>query len=55
MSLSDSLRRFGAWLESWPDDLLTLSLLAAAGLLIYIALTEKPLGKAVVLAWIVLP
>jgi hypothetical protein len=41
--------------EGAPDAILTIGLLAGAGVLILVALFAHPLVKAAALAWVVLP
>jgi hypothetical protein len=41
--------------KGWPDQLLTVSLLIAAVVLVIVALKSPPLLKALVLAWVVMP
>lgn len=49
------IRALEAALRGWPDELLTVGLLAVAGVLIVVALTGSPLVKAGTLAWAVFP
>jgi hypothetical protein len=43
------------WLKGWPSGLLTVVLLLAAAVLVYIAFTATPLQKAVACAYVVFP
>lgn len=42
-------------LEGWPDSLLTVSLLAAAVILVFVALRATRVEKALALAYVILP
>lgn len=40
---------------TWSDETLTVLLLLLAIILVFVALSGKPLTKAIIFAWIVLP
>lgn len=43
------------YFKGWPNSYLTAALILAAIVIVYIALTGKPVLKALVLAYVVLP
>ena len=55
MAIMAAFRQFEGWLAGWPDDVLTLALFVAAGLLLYTALRGRTMQKAVALAYVVFP
>lgn len=55
MTLAGLLARIEAWLQGWPEGLLTLALLVLAAMSVWVALTGSALTKAVTVAWAVIP
>lgn len=49
------IARLEAWLQGWPEGLLTVGLLAVAALAVWVALTGSAVAKAAALAWSLLP
>lgn len=49
------IERLEAWLQGWPEGLLTLGLILATAWLVYIALTGSAVAKAASLAWTLAP
>lgn len=55
VGIESRLRGFQGWLKGWPDGALTLTLLLAAAILVYIALRGTAVEKAVAAAWVYFP
>jgi hypothetical protein len=49
------VRQIDEYLSGWPDVLLTVGLLLAAAVAIWVALMGNPAGKAFTLAWMLVP
>lgn len=46
---------FQRWIGGWPDNVLSVVLLATAGVIILVALRATALEKAIVLGWVLFP
>lgn len=55
IGIESAFRRFNAWLERWPNDVLTWLLLGLALLIVVIALRATALEKAIAAAWLIFP
>lgn len=49
------LNRLERWLQGWPESSLTVLLLLLAAVIVWVALTGRPLIKAAVAAWVLFP
>lgn len=49
------IAKLEAWLQGWPESVLTVGLLIAAAWLVWIALTGSAVAKAASLAWTLAP
>ena len=55
MDIAEAFHKLERSMAGWPDTFLTWALLLGAGVIVWIALTQKPMAKAVALSYIVFP
>lgn len=55
MGIKAHFERFEQWLGGWPNSALSVTMITVGIVLIVLALTAKPLEKAIVLSWVIFP
>ncbi len=53
--IRETINKFNSYLESWPDKALTILLILIAAFAVYVALTQRPIEKAALAAWLIFP